>query len=178
MNNQIKQASTAQVCNYTITLSVKWVFVLIRNCQTLHCCYWAKHLSINLTIFNQVFVQSECRMKVCVFSVLFPVLLCVVIQWHGGNIVSVLSSFHRSVCLCFCVSSGLWFLTQTSSCLPRGYIWGWECVRGEMCTCLLCVGYEVSKRQSKLNPKIKGRECPSLPFNHSVCGEAVRKRRG
>lgn len=104
MNNQIKQASTAQVCNYTITLSVKWVFVLIRNCQTLHCCYWAKHLSINLTIFNQVFVQSECRMKVCVFSVLFPVLLCVVIQWHGGNIASVLSSFHRSVCLCFCVS--------------------------------------------------------------------------
>lgn len=39
------------------------------------------------------------------------------------------------------------------------------------------VWYGVSKRQSNLNPEIKGRGCPSLPFNYSVCGEAVRKPR-
>lgn len=65
--------------------------------RTLH------HSFISLSILNQVFVQTEYRMKVCVVWVLFPVLLCVVIQRNGGNHCKPSVSFHRSVCLCFCV---------------------------------------------------------------------------
>lgn len=122
MNNQTKQVRTAQDFNFTITVFVNeslFSYVIVRHYivvleESIH--------PLILLFFNQVFVQTECRMKVCAVSVLFPVLLCVVIQRHGGNLVNVLSSFHRSVCLCFCVSGGLWFLIQTSMCLPRGYI--------------------------------------------------------
>ena len=52
------------------------------------------------------------------------------------------------------------------------------CVCAPVCVCVcVCVWYEVSRRQSYLNPKIKGRGCPSLPLNYSVCGEGVRKHR-
>ncbi len=46
----------------------------------------------------------------------------------------------------------------------------------EMCT-RVRVWYGVSKRQSNLNPEMKGGGCPSLSFNYSVCGEGVRKLR-
>lgn len=148
-----------------------------------HCRYWANHSSINLAILNQLFVQTESRMEVCVVWLLFPVLLCVVIQRCGGNVAerSLFTGLFVgvSVCLAGCGFSHTdQFLLALRLHLRFRSVSGCVC---EMCTRAQCVcGMAVSRRPSNLNPEIKGRGgggCPSLPFNYSVCGEGVRKPR-
>lgn len=82
-----------------------------------YCC--CANLSfINLTILNQLFVQTKYRMKVCVVWAVFPVQLCVVIQRHGGNVANTLvfsqplflgcGFSHRLVSACLAATSEVW----------------------------------------------------------------------
>lgn len=82
----------------------------------------------------------------CVVWALFPALLCVVIQRRGGNVAN--TRLFTAVCV------WLWFLSEASICLSL-----WLHLRFGVC---VCVWYVVSKRQSNLNPKIKGRGGSSL----------------
>lgn len=129
-------------------------------------------------VFAQTNTGGRCAPSGCYF-----LSYCVLsYERYGGNLANALV-FHGeclSVLLCVCLAGCDFSPKLVPACAAAASL----CVRVcRPCACLsclrarVCVWYGASKRQSNLNPEIKGRGCPCLSFNYAVCGEGGRKRR-